>query len=109
MYCPIGCGTAGSSTPSAASRFSAVDMPDPAAAPRSDSSLMVPAHAADRAGRRGRHRYQWTLGANKIVSRDALNRKYSMGFKSETLQHTAFIFDRNLNINVTITQDQPKT
>ena len=31
-----------------------------------------------------------------------------MGFKSETLQHAAFIFDRNLNTNVTITQDQPK-
>ena len=31
-----------------------------------------------------------------------------MGFKSETLQHAAFIFDRNLNTNVTIIQDQPK-
>ena len=52
--------------------------------------------------------FVWTLGANKIESRDALGRKYSMGFKSETLQHAAFIFDRNLNTNVTITQDQPK-
>ena len=31
-----------------------------------------------------------------------------MGSKSETLQHAAFIFDRNLNTNVTIAQDQLK-
>ena len=31
-----------------------------------------------------------------------------MGSKYETLQHAAFVFDRNLNTNVTITQDQPK-
>ena len=51
---------------------------------------------------------QWTLLANKFASRDPVGRKYSIGSKSETLQHAAFIFDRNLNTNVTITQDQPK-
>ena len=51
---------------------------------------------------------EWTLGANKIESRDALSRKYSMGFKSETLQHAAFIFDCNLNTNVNIAPNQSK-